>query len=118
MGRERYKRDRSSVFAAPTAANRRIASSTRSRGCSKLLPIATYAGRQSILIANCAPLRRVDGAVAAGPAQVILPPRLPGDAPARAPPALLAATLECRSTISPIPDPRLRPARATTENHK
>src|SRR6202021_2537304 len=118
MGRERYKRDPRSVFAAPAAANRCIASSTRSRGELKLLPIATYAGRQSLLIVNCAPPRRVDGVGAAGPAQALLPPRVPGDAPARVPRALLAAALECRSTTSPAPDPRRRPVRATRENHK
>src|ERR1700734_2893019 len=113
MGRERYKRDPSSVCAAPAAANRCIASSTRSRGDLKLLPIATYAGRQSLLIVNCAPPRRVDGV--AGPAQALLPPRVPGDAPAPAPRALLAAALEYRSTTSPAPDPRRLPVRATRE---
>src|ERR1700723_980258 len=98
MGRERNKRDPSSVFAAPKAANRCIASSTRSRGDLKLLPIATYAGRQSVLIVNCAPPRRVDGVGAAGPALEILPPRVPEDAPAPTPPAPLAAALEYRST--------------------
>src|ERR1700689_599222 len=106
MGRERYRCDRSNESGAPKAPNRSIASSTRSRGCSKLLPIATYAGRQSVLMVSCAPLRRVDGAGGACPQQALLPPRVQAVAPAPAPPALLAAALEYRSTISQAPDPQ------------
>src|SRR5258707_14442270 len=95
-----------------------MASSTRSRGSSKLLPIATYAGRQSVLIVNCAPLRRVDGGGADGPGRAILPLPAPGDAPEPAPPALLAAALGYRSTTSPAPDPRRPLAPAAAENHR
>src|SRR5471030_2631589 len=89
---------------------RSMASSTRSRGDPRLLPIPTYAGRQSNGIANCAPLRRVAGGGVDGRVQQPRQLRAQPDVPEPAPPAPLAATLEYRSTTSPAQDRRHPPA--------
>src|ERR1700688_2397268 len=111
MGFVRYRRERSSERAARSVLKRSKASRTRSRGESRLLPIATYAGRQSESIVNCAPLRRVAGGGGGGPWR-LLPRRLLPGAPAPAPPVPPAAAAEYQSTNAPIPDPPPRLGRA------
>src|SRR5258708_2452413 len=107
MGWVRYKCERSTTRVASRVLIRSIASSTRSRGDLRLLPIATYAGRQSgfITATNCAPLRRVAGGGVYGPEQPSLQPQARRDGPEPGPPALPAAALEYRSTISQVQDP-------------
>src|SRR5277367_1305807 len=117
MGWVRYRRERSTQRVARSPLKRSSASTTRSRGESRLLPIATYPGRQSEPIVNCAPLRRAAAAGAAAPCR-IPPPRVPQVVLAPEPPAAPAATLECRSTNAPIPDPPRRLARAATGSRR
>src|SRR5271167_975244 len=116
MGWVRYKFERSTERVARSPLRRSSASRTRSRGESRLLPIATYAGRQSESIFNCAPLRRA--AAGGGGPRRLPPPRVPQVALEQAPPAAPAASFECRSTSAPIPDPPRRLARAATGNRR